>query len=62
MEEVVVVVTEHSRCVFLPAVQINYTARVEATTGLPPGKKEDMFANCLYNRLYVRFRNSLQNT
>ena len=34
---------------------------MEATTGLPPGKKEDMFANCLYNRLYVRFRNSLQN-
>eukprot|EP00899_Mesostigma_viride_P018834 jgi/Mesvir1/26952/Mv20672-RA.1 len=30
---------------------INYTVRVEVGTHMPPGKKEDMYAECVYNNL-----------
>lgn len=38
---------------FVPASMISYQARVEVNTGLPPGKKEDRFAKCHYNRMVV---------
>jgi hypothetical protein len=36
---------------FCSVANINYSARVEANTGYPPGKKEDMFAQCQYEQL-----------
>ncbi|KAI5063318.1 hypothetical protein GOP47_0021865 [Adiantum capillus-veneris] len=36
---------------FCNSSMISYTARVQANTGLPPGKKEDRFANCHYDRM-----------
>lgn len=36
---------------FCSGANINYTARVEANTGYPPGRKEDLHAQCEYQRL-----------
>lgn len=40
-------------CIVGTGLKLNYTARVEASTGYPPGYKEDLFARCHYNRLIV---------
>ncbi len=37
--------------------RLNYTARVEANTGFPPGYKEDQFAACNYQNMIVRILN-----
>ncbi|MCO5569423.1 hypothetical protein L7F22_023135 [Adiantum nelumboides] len=36
---------------FCSSSMISYRARVEINTGLPPGKKEDRFAKCHYDRM-----------
>ncbi|KAG0570764.1 hypothetical protein KC19_6G186000 [Ceratodon purpureus] len=36
---------------FCSGSNLNFTARVEANTGYPPGKKEDLHAQCQYEQL-----------
>lgn len=43
----------HFWCILQDYPRLNYTARVEANTGFPPGYKEDQFAKCNYQNMIV---------